>query len=76
MCASDYYIFIPHDDKKDSGAKKTHAYPKEINLLIQVNNTIIYLKNDAASRLIPQKIGSRPTHLIIQKCLKYLRSLL
>ena len=55
---------------------------KEINLLIQVNNTIYRnteskvlktLEDDTTSSLIAKMIDSVATHLIIQKCLEYLR---
>ena len=58
---------------------------KVIILLIQVTNTIDRnmeskvlktLDDDATSRLIAKIISIRPTHLIIQKCLEYLMSIL
>ena len=53
-----------------------------INLLIQISNIINkniqskvlkILEDDTSSRLIAKMIGSNSTHLIIKKCLKYLR---
>ena len=54
---------------------------KEINLFIQVSNTINrntkskvikILGDDAASRLIEKMIGSGLIHFIMKKCLEYL----
>ena len=54
---------------------------KEINLFIQVSNTINRntkskviktLGDDAASRLIEKMIDSGPIHFIMKKCLEYL----